>query len=152
MENRRILFEGFMPDEDHEVIWLIDRCHERFERDLARRHPGHRVWCMPLVRDENRIAYYVQNHQVMGNFPTRNMAENHVELLFEFMNENRGVFSMDYVTDNGELAARLDYWNVDPPILLAVSGESAVLACFRMQYFYRRREPVDTLTVVILDR
>jgi hypothetical protein len=41
---------------------------------------------------------------------------------------------------------------VNPSILLAVSGESAVEAYFRFEYFYRDREPLDTLTVAVLDR
>ena len=68
------------------------------------------------------------------------------------MEGQRGNLDMDYVTNNGLLAVRLQYWVVEPPILLAVSGESAVEACFRFQYFYRNREPLDTLTVAVLDR
>ena len=148
--------EGVWPRpvdfEDEEVLWLIDRSAERFELERTRRHPGHRVWSMPLVRGVNRISFYVRDHQAMGNLPTRAVAENSRDTLFEFMDSHRGTFELDYVTDSGHLAARLQHWIIEPPILLAVSGESAVSACYRFQYFYRNREPVHTLTVVMLDR
>ena len=138
--------------DDQEVLWLIDMSADRFDRERTRRHPGHRVWSMPLVRGVDRISFYVRDHQAMGNLPTRIVAENSRATLFEFMENHRGALDLDFVTDSGHLAVRLQYWIINPPILLAVSGESATSACFRFQYFYRNREPVHTLTVVILDR
>ena len=147
-------FEGVWPVglDDLEVLWLIDRANDRFELEMGRRHPGHRLWSMPLVRGEDRISFYVRNQQAMGNIPNIDVAENAVLTLFEFMEGQRGNLDMDYVTNNGLLAVRLQYWVVEPPILLAVLGESVVEACFRFQYFYRNREPLDTLTVAVLDR
>lgn len=146
--------EGVWPAPiiDHEVLWLFDRCEDRFELERTRRHPGHRLWSVPLVRGENRIHFYVRNHQAMGRLPTRAVAENSLDTLLEFMENNRGTFDMDYVTNSGDLAVRLQYWLINPPILLAVSGETATSACFRFQYFYREREPVHTLTIAMLDR
>ena len=137
---------------DEECMWLIDRCHDRFHREISRRHPQYRVWCQPLVRGEDRIAFWAMNGGNLGNFPTREVAQDTLEILFEYMEANRGVLDMDYVTDEGTLSCRLEYWSVDPPILTEVSGETSAVALFRLRYFYRNREPVNSMTVVMLDR
>ena len=145
--------QGWPRRVDEECMWLIDRCHDQFDREMSRRHPRHRVWCQPLVRGEDRIAFWVINGGAMGNFPSRNVAQATLELLFEYMEENRGQLDIDYVTDAGTLSCRLEYWStLDPPILLEVSGETSAIAMFRLRYFYRNVEPVNSMTIVLLDR
>ena len=79
------------------------------------------------------------------------MADYSLAILSEFMEGQRGILDMDYVTDSGHLALRLQYWTIDPPIILSVSGESPASACFRFQYFFRNQKTVHTLTMVMLD-
>ena len=137
---------------DEEVMWLIDMAHERFELELRNRHPRHNIWCMPLVRGEDRIQLYVQNEGAMGNFPSRDIAESMVVTFSEFMEDHRANLDMDYVTNDGRMAVRLEYWSVDPPLLFAVSGETACSAVFRLRYYYRNRFVVNSLTIAMLDR
>ena len=137
---------------DEEVLWLIDMAHERFEHEMRSRHPRHNIWCMPLVRGEDRIQFYVENEGAMGNFPTREIAEATIVTCTEFMEGQRGNLDMDYVTNDGSLAARLEYWAVDPPLLFAVSGETACIGVFRLRYFYRNRFAANSLTIAVLDR
>ena len=137
---------------DEECMWLIDRCHDQFDREIVRRHPRHRIWCQPNVRGEDRIAFWVMNGANMGNFPRQIVAENTLEVLSEYMESTRSNLDMDYVTDAGTLSCRLEYWSMDPPILTEVSGETSALAMFRIRYFYRNEQPVNSMTVVMLDR
>ena len=137
---------------DDEVMWLIDRCHDQFEREIARRHPNHRRWHRPLTRGPDRITFYATSLERMGNFPSLNSAERTIAILAEYMEEHRGALDLDYVCNDGRLACRLEYWAVDPPILTEVSGETSAVAMFRFRYFYRDHEPVNSFTVTILDR
>ena len=137
---------------DEEVMWLIDMSHERFELEMRNRHPRHHIWCMPLVRGEDRIQFYVENERAMGNLPGREVAEAIVVTLGEFMEGQRGQLDMDYVCNDGRMAVRLEYWTIDPPMLLAVSGETACIAAFRLRYFYRHRNVENSLIIAVLDR
>ena len=137
---------------DDETMWLIDRCHDQFDREITRRHPNHRLWCMPLTRGPDRISFYVSNLEAIGNIPRRVIAERTNEVLNEYMESHRGALDIDYVCDSGQLACRLEYWSLDPPILTEVSGGTSAVAMFKFRYFYRNNEPVNSLTVALLDR
>ena len=137
---------------DEETLWLIDRCHDRFELELTRRHPRFSMWCQPNVDGEDRIRFYARNPDRLGNFPTRRVAQNIVTELNDYGDNHRGPIDMDYVADSGELICRLEMWNLDPPIIFGVSGESPAVSFYRLKYYYRNRFSVNSMIIVMLDR
>ena len=148
-ENQR----GVWPREvDEETLWLIDRCHDRYELELTRRHPRFRVWCQPNVVGEDRIRFYARNVDQLGNFPTQRVAQNIVQELHNYGDNNRAHLDMDYVAASGELICRLEIFELDPPIILGVSGESQALCFYRLTYFYRSRYSVNSMVIAMLDR
>ena len=137
---------------DEETLWLIDQCHDRYELELTRRHPRFSMWCQPNVDGEDRIRFYARNPDRLGRIPTRRVAENIVTVVKDYGDSHRGAIDMDYVANSGELICRLEMWDLDPPILLGVSGESPAISSYRLKYFYRNRFSVNSMVIAMLDR
>ena len=144
---------GIWPIEvNEEMLWLIDHCHDRYEREIGRRHPGYQIWCQPNVMGEDRIRLFARNPNLLGNFPSREVAQNLVTELNEYGDARRGALDMDYVSGAGTLVCRLEIWNIDPPIILGVSGNTPAISLYRLKYFYGNRFPVNSMVIAMLDR
>ena len=134
---------------DEEVHRHIARAHERLDRERELRFSNHVVWCQPNVRGYNQVRLYVPG--VNGNrvIPNRREAELALDYMEGHMERNNTTFSLNFVTGDGDNVCRIQFWAINPPIPEVV-GNSSVLGLFRILYYWRGTQPINSLTLAML--
>ena len=135
---------------DGEVHHHIQRAHDRLDRELDLRFNNHVNWCQPVVRGLNQIRFYVPVLDGNRVIPNQRDAEEALDFIEGHMERNNTTFSLNFVAGNGDNVCRIQYWATDPPIP-EVLGNSSTLGLFRVLYFWRGTQPVNSLTLVMLD-
>ena len=135
---------------DEEVHRHIARAHERLDRELELRFNNHVMWCQPEVRGYNQLRFYVPEINEDRVIPNRRDAREAFDYIEGHMERNNNTFSLNFVTGGGDNVCRIQFWSIDPPIQ-EVLGNSSVLGLFRILYFWRGTQPVNSLTLAMLN-
>lgn len=135
---------------DAEVHHHINRAHERLDRELNLRFNNHVLWCQPDVRGYNQIRFYVPVLDGNRVTPNQRTAEEALDYCEGHMERNNATFSLNFVTGGGDNVCRIQFWSIDPPIE-EVLGNSSVLGLFRVLYYWRGTQPINSLTLAMLN-
>ena len=65
------------------------------------------------------------------------------------MERNEATFQLNFVTNEGHNVARLQYWDIEPPIE-EVLGNASCIGLFRVLYFWRGTQPINSLSFAML--
>ena len=134
-----------------EVMHHVDRAHERLEREMNLRFGHHVRWCQPAVRSYNQIRFYVPEIDENRAHPTRREGELAVDYVDGHIERNEPSFSLDFVTQEGHMVARIVFYNNTGPILNEVVGDSSIIGFFRVWYYWRGNNPTNSMTHAMLD-
>ena len=135
---------------DEEVMRHVDRAHDRLEREMNLRYGNHVAWCQPHVRSYNQLQLYVPEIDQGRVHPNRREGEDALDFIEGHIERNDHSFALDFVTREGHMVARIQYWNPQPPIN-EVIGNSSVIGFFRIWYYWRGTVPVNSMTHAMLD-
>ena len=136
---------------DDEVMHHVDRAHERLTREINLRFGGHVQWCRPRVRSYNQIVFYVPEIDENRTHPTRQQGELAVDFIDGHIERNNATFSLDYVTAEGHMVARIVFFDNTQAMLDEVLGDSSVIGFFRVWYYWRGTQPVNSMTHAMLN-
>ena len=134
---------------DEEVHRHMNRAHDRLDRELNLRFNNHVQWCQPDVRGLNLVRFYVPEFDGNRVIPNRHEAELALDWLEGHMERNNTTFSLNFVTGEGDNVCRIQYWAPNP-VIPEVVGNSSVIGLFRILYFWRGTQPVNSLTLAML--
>ena len=134
---------------DDEVHRHMARAHERLDRELDLRFNNHVRWCQPDVRGYNQVRLYVPEGNGNRVIPGRREAELALDYMEGHMERNNTTFSLNFVTGDGDNVCRIQFWAPNPPIP-EVMGNASVLGLFRILYFWRGTQPINSLTLAML--
>ena len=136
---------------DDEVMHHVDRAHARLEREINLRFGNHVQWCRPNVRSYNQLIFYVPEINENRSHPTRRQGETTLEYIEGHIERNEPSFTLEFVTGEGHNVARIGFYDNPVPVIDEVAGNSSILGFFRIWYYWRGNQPVNSMTHAMLD-
>ena len=107
--------------------------------------------CQPAVRSYNQIVFYVPEIDENRAHPTRRNGEATVDYVDGHIDRNEPNFSLEFVTGEGHMVARIGFYDNPVPVIDEVAGNSSIIGFFRIWYYWRANVPANSMTHAMLD-
>ena len=134
---------------DQEVHDHMRRAHDRLDREINLRYGDFSFWYQPDIRSYNQVRFNVPGDPGDRVIPGQRDSVLAFDYMEGHMERNEATFQLNFVTNEGHNVARLQYWDIEPPIE-EVLGNASCIGLFRVLYFWRGTQPINSLSFAML--